>query len=477
MSPRILLYTLSVLFLRGTVALAQESPKPDQDRIIALAHEIEHEVAELRGLEILHPTPVGLKDRASLKAFLIKEAAKEMPPETLKAQERALKKLGLLPRDTDLHKLFLDLLEEQVAGFYDPAARELFLIARGGEEDAQDKAALDRMVMSHELVHALQDQHFNLQALLESIEDDDDRTAAVKSLVEGDATLAMMLMESPQAAGMKQALMLLPTTRDGLKAFMKLSGAAGADLGMPGGGLIMDAPAVIADTMIFEYMGGAKFCASLLGSKAKDGVPDFSRIDAVYRRPPLSTEQVMHPRKYSGSAPDFPQHISLDGVIRAFGEPWSVVFQNVMGELQLRSWLSDLGLKRRDRTRTHKGWDGDRYALFGRDDAPDALVWISEWDSPKDAAEFAEAARSAVQKHHQGTSPGQTTETSDASSMQVWRGTPEGPVSAVKVLGTRVVVLEDIPSSVFSGVLDAALEAAAEEIKWKDRKLDKESDR
>ncbi len=431
----------------------------------------------MRGLEILHPAPVGLKNKESLKAFLMKEAAKEMPPEKLQAQERALKKLGLLPHDTDLRKLFLDLLEEQVAGFYDPAARELFLVARGGDETDQAEAALDRMVMSHELVHALQDQHFHLQALLESVEDDDDRTAAVKSLVEGDATLAMIMMESPQAAGMKQALMLLPTTRDGLKAFMKLSGAAGEDLGMPGGGLIMDAPAVIADAMIFEYMGGAKFCASLLGSKSKGGSLDFSGIDAVYARPPLSTEQVMHPKKYRAQAPDFPQRISIHGVQQAFGNSWSLVFENVMGELQLRSWLTDLGLKRRARTRIHTGWDGDRYALFAQDGAPDALVWISEWDSPKDAAEFAEAAQSSVQKHHRGTAPKEDVSGSDAASLKVWRPGPEGPVSAVEIVGTRVVVLEDLPPSVFSSVLEAALGASAEEIKWKARKQDKESDR
>ncbi len=476
MSPSTLFRVLTVLSLLGAALAGQDTSTSPQDRVIALAREIEQDVARLRGLAILHPTPVGLKDKESLKAFLMKEAAEEMPPEKLKAQERALKKIGLLPRDTDLRQLFLELLEEQVAGFYDPAAGELFLIARGGGASEGDEAALDRLVMSHELVHALQDQHFDLDALLEAVEEDDDRAAAVKSLVEGDATLAMMLMESPRAAGIKQALMLLPTTRDGLKAFMKLSGAAGEDLGMPGGGLIMDAPSVIADTMIFEYMGGAKFCASLLTTKTDGGV-DFGRIDAVYRKPPLSTEQVMHPRKYHGSSPDLPQRIALEGIAKAFGDSWSIIFENVMGELQIRSWLTDLGLKRALRTKTHKGWDGDRYALFGREGAADALVWISEWDSPEDASEFADAARTAVQKHHRGTGPDEESSGNDDGATRIWRETPHGPVSAVKVSGTRVVIVEDIPSALFSRVLEAACVAEAREITWKDRKLDKESDR
>ncbi|MCA9322531.1 MAG: hypothetical protein KDB53_17445, partial [Planctomycetes bacterium] len=251
--------TRVLVLLLVTRILGAQTPEPavsaaenDAERI---AREIEKQVAKLRGLEFLHPTQIGVHDREELRRFLVDEMSRELPKEALLDQQRAMILLGLLPEGTQLESLILDLLSEQVAGFYDPKKKALFLIELAEGDAAGEK--LQRITMSHELVHALQDQHFDLEKLL-AIEDDDDRVTAVKSVIEGDATLAMLLFEA-KGLPVERGLTLLPTTLDGLKPMLAMAGGGG-ELGLPGGDALMSTPRVIADGLIFEYMAGAKFC-------------------------------------------------------------------------------------------------------------------------------------------------------------------------------------------------------------------------
>jgi len=90
--------------------------------------------------------------------------------------------LGLIPADTDLFELYLNLFTEQVLGLYDPETDQLYVIADRGEF-----GPLEESTLAHEYVHALQQQHFDIQSLGESAEVDLDASVALSALVEGDA--------------------------------------------------------------------------------------------------------------------------------------------------------------------------------------------------------------------------------------------------------------------------------------------------
>ena len=223
-------------------------------------------------------------------------------------------------------------------------------------------------MIAHELTHALADQHYDLDAMQKAVKKDDDRSLALSALIEGEATLAMF------GAGMDDwegdEITQLPAenlewTFNLISPFLPFMG---------GGKTLRNAPPIISESMIFPYFRGMVFCAKLTN---KGG---WAAIDEVYRNPPLSTEQILHPEKYRGKL-DLPMSIDL-GVLKP-GEGWKEVGRNVLGEMQLGVMLRKHGGKA-----AAAGWDGDRYAVFEGPDDKLGLVWLSTWDSEDDAREF-----------------------------------------------------------------------------------------
>lgn len=96
-----------------------------------------------------------------------------------------LKRMGLLPVDADYEKLLFELLSEQVAGFYDPYRKTLYVA---------DWLPLDmqRPALAHEIQHALQNQRFDLKKLARPLKSEGDRQLAQAAVVEGDGTAVMM---------------------------------------------------------------------------------------------------------------------------------------------------------------------------------------------------------------------------------------------------------------------------------------------
>ena len=224
-------------------------------------------------------------------------------------------------------------------------------------------------MIAHELTHALADQHYDLDAMQEAIKKDDDRSLALDALIEGEATLAMFGVGMDDWKG--EDIVRLPAERmeftfNLLAPFMPVMGA---------GKTLRDAPPIISESMIFPYFKGMVFCAKL----ANQG--GWAAIDDVYRNPPLSTEQILHPEKYRAK-PDFPMTIDL-GTLKP-GEGWKEVGRNVLGEMQMAIMLRKHGGKA-----AAAGWDGDRYAVFEGPKNKLGLVWLSTWDSEDDAREFA----------------------------------------------------------------------------------------
>lgn len=343
--------------------VAQDDLAADFDRVAA-------ETAEVRQLPIKAEIVETFFTQEELRADLLTMVAEDYPPEEAAADARAWTAFGLIPEGTDLAAVYVDLLTEQVAGFYDPETDRMVVIGGG------DFGALEEFTYAHEVVHALQDQHLGLGELADAdAERSDDAALAAAALYEGDATVASTdyLLANPGLAARAAAA------------------SFGAQLETP---LLDSAPAILPIGLIFPYVAGQPFVEALRG---EGGWP---AVNAAYRDLPASTEQVLHPEKYLER--DEPTAVTLPDLAPVLGAGWAVVDEDVVGELQTAVVLADLqpgeglnlatgGLNLPEGARNAAaGWDGDRYALWGNGEQ-EVLVWQSVWDSDEEAVAFSRA--------------------------------------------------------------------------------------
>ncbi|HYC76816.1 MAG TPA: hypothetical protein VEI02_04220 [Planctomycetota bacterium] len=395
------------------VADAQTDPTPDtrpSDRAQAIAARISTEVETVRGLPFKAPPKIGLYRTDELRAFIIKAFERDLPPAKLAATERSLKALRLLPADYDLGAGLLELLTEQIAGFYDPVTKELRLIDRSGEPEGSSAAIdamlkgmgmdMDAITMAHELTHALQDQHFPLLRLPLDLEGEDDLAAASQATVEGDATVAMMAWTFSRNGGRFDQI---------FNPVVGRAAAGSMDLkSLPGGAKLAECPPYLRESLIFPYIAGMTFCLDVARASKS-----FAPIDAALAAPPRSTEQILHAEKLDGAKRDDPQRLELPDLAPHLPPGYRLLTTNVLGEAGCRVLFADeLGARAaaesapaesRSRTAERRaaqarakaaaavaaGWDGDRYAVYVKDGAPDVLVWLSVWDTAEDRAEAA----------------------------------------------------------------------------------------
>jgi len=172
-------------------AQATKKPPPSPEELLKTADELVKQVAALRQLTVRAPVKRGVLGREAIKAKLRDQIARQYTSEEIRIEGSVLKALGLLPPDLDYEKLQLELLMEQVAGFYDPWGKQLY-IADWLPLEMQAPA------LAHEIAHALQDQHFDLKKFVAPAHDQSDRQLARSALVEGDGTGVMLEFASHQ---------------------------------------------------------------------------------------------------------------------------------------------------------------------------------------------------------------------------------------------------------------------------------------
>jgi hypothetical protein len=284
-----------------------------------------------------------------------------------------LELLGLLPPGSDLGAQLRTILTSQVVGFFDPERETLVLV------DATDlpSSLAAETVMVHELGHLVQHAHFDLARLVP--EDPlSDRAVAIHALVEGDATLVMLrhlLGGGNEEQAVLASLLAAPA---GLRDM--LAGELGP--GLDG------APAYLREGLVFPYLQGLLFCAAVRDAGGQE------LLDHAFREnPPRSSEQILHPEKWLGGT-DPPIEIALPDLTALLEAPRRTA--GTLGEHDVRLLLAER-LPDADPAALRaasEGWGGDAFALYG--DAPDdLLVWVTEWDTPEDAAEFRALAAEA----------------------------------------------------------------------------------
>jgi hypothetical protein len=321
-------------------------------------------VAEIRGLSPKAEVTRTTIDEAALRELLEEITAADHPPEEVAATEQLYRGLGLLGPDQSLSAVTGELLGDQIAGFYRTDSGELYVVSRSG-----GVGAIEKVIFAHEYDHALQDQHFDLEAITGDAFTEGDRALARTALIEGDGTLLMSLW-----------------TREHL-SIAELLELVGMAVGPSQEGLDR-APPFVRETLLFPYGAGLNF---VTGLQLEGG---WEAVDRAFASPPDSTEQILHPEKYA--AREAPVDVSLPADLAArMGDGWTQTIDDTFGEFQIGAWLRALGVPAEAATDAAAGWGGDRIALLEGPDDAWAIVWETAWDTQDDAQQFATAAQVA----------------------------------------------------------------------------------
>jgi hypothetical protein len=442
--------------------------------IVAATTEVLKETSEIRELAILRPVKSGAQSREAIEQMLVKNLNEQVTPAEMHATELALRKFGLAPKDFQYRSFIIKLLTEQVAGYYDPRSQR-FHLADWLEVEGQ------KPVMSHELTHALQDQHFNLRRFEKWPHGDSDAQLAAHSLIEGDATLEMTIYMA------KNPMVALAFSRS------LLSGVATEQYNQ--------APRAMRESLIFPYLQGSEWATQLF---KKGG---WAMVSAAFTKLPLSTEQIMHAEKYFNYErpvkvvlPDLTSLLNKEqtadskrqtaetgqratgtagvpparrraGSTRALSvkpttdhrplatASWHHVDSDVNGEWTYYLVLDQFLNAPAESKRAVAGWAGDRYALYEGPNDQVLLAQLTAWDSENDAREFFDAYVKRTSLRYPDAKVIETaTQNSklETRNLYSWQ-TSEGAVT-VELRGSRVAILEGVPDGVDASVLMRGLD-------------------
>ena len=334
------------------LAATQQAGSQLAPELAALVADLGPKVAVWRGLEPWD-VPATLMTPEEFEVWLPAKFEEEFPAEEAASDQLEWELLGLIRPEQSLYELRLALYTERAAGFYDSEAEEIVII---GDHDA----AAPRLVatLAHEYVHALQDRAFDLDALEDSIDDNQDALIALRALVEGDATVAGILYAE--------------------RMLRREELAKPSSAGQPPDDAFSKSPAALQAILIFPYVAGQTYVATLLG----DG---WKAVDAAYARLPASTEQVLHPEKYAAN--EAPLEVDLPSLTGVLPAGWSEVRRDVVGEFMVSVLLGG-GNARSAAAGAAAGWGGDAYALYRNQRGLGLLAMKFRWDTEHDLDEF-----------------------------------------------------------------------------------------
>ena len=313
----------------------------------ALAASLLPELATRAGMELVSPVRLETRSRAELVRYLEAKLDEELPVEEARAIVEVYAFLGLVPADLDLRAVLLELYTEQVAGFYEPDSTALFVM------DDQPRQQLQALLV-HELVHAVQDQTADLDALTDA-DLGNDRATAAQAAIEGHATLVMFEYFLSEQAGAPVDLgqiedfgaQMRPVLSAMNDQFPALAGA----------------PRVVRESLLFPYVDGASYVQRLW----RGG----ERIAPFGDHLPQSTEQVL----VSGAAEPLTIRLDTDEATK--------VHEDVLGRLELGIFLEDVAALPAtgpgSAAAIADAWDGDKYVLAVAADGLTGLALVVVW--------------------------------------------------------------------------------------------------
>lgn len=379
--PRIFVVLLALASLAATAILdAQQSTAPAKSdppssttnaEFVAAADEVLQQMSEITGLKLRAPLKKSLRSREQIRAYVVNEMKEDKDQAERYAGQRSAEAFGLLPKGFDLDAFMVDLLTEQIAGLYDPKAHEFYVAD-------WIPAADQKMVMAHELTHALQDQHFQIDDWAKAARPNDDAELARESVLEGSAMAAMVdyLLQ-----GTGRSLQDLPDIDPSM-----LIGD------MESTPMLKKAPPFLKDALIFPYLDGLNFSAAVLRPKG------WSALSEIFANPPVSTQQILHPALYL--AGKTPPKVTLPSMDKEVGADWTRLEENIMGEFGWKEVLKQF-LSEERATPVSSTWSDDRYVVYEQKKTK-RLLLIARLDlaTDGDAERFFTAYSEALKKKY-----------------------------------------------------------------------------
>jgi hypothetical protein len=330
------------------------------------------DLERLRGKKFLRPVEVRVSSKEELLTYIKLREDKTTPPEQFAADELIAKLLGALAPDVDLRARMYAMLEAQVGGFYDPDSDSFSLmewVPRG----------LTKIILAHELDHALDDQLADIDGTLKKIGDRTDAILAYHSVVEGSGTAVMT--QWMLQAGDSSSMASLSESQQ--KEILSMA----------------NAPEWLWKPMMGLYTVGAAFLGKTSSWATAGAKPlDPTALETAFREPPRSTEQVLHPDKYwNETQRDEPRRIRFETDKL---KDWKVRREDTLGELLIAIVTTPPALRNqtdfanpmallgiRFTNEIAAGWGGDGLLLL--ENGPARLLrWVTVWDTEKDAGEF-----------------------------------------------------------------------------------------
>jgi hypothetical protein len=343
------------------LAGAAFAAEPDASTIDTLRRRI----GAVRGVGVA-PVEFRSMDPAAAVAYQRQVYNSVMTEDDWLHQGLVLAALGLIDDGRRYQDVVLGMVEFGVSGFYDPLSDVFVTVARPGDDLA--------LILGHELVHALQDQAFDLGPYLAPHAMSHDASLAFAALMEGDATFTERWV-SQGRAGRRAPLRGVPWQ-------------LWPD--QPAPEVPDQLPIGLVELQMFQYTVGSAFVQHL---QTQGG---WAAVNGAYRDPPASTEQVLHPERLRRDLPTV-IHLpttALDGVVPGLRG----VVSDTVGELTLVTMLRASGAP--DPLGAADGWDGDRLVVLEGPDGRSVAAWRTRWDSEADAA----VARDALAHHFGSTS-------------------------------------------------------------------------
>jgi hypothetical protein len=335
--------------------------------ILMQMNAIQRQVIDLRGLQPTGDVTRALLSPEELRQRVIDDFVADYTAEEAADDVIELAALGLVEPGFDMRSFYIELLSEQIAGFYDNETREMYVVQGKGFFGPE------RLTYAHEYTHVLQDQTYDIENGLnyndDSCEADTERCAAIQSLIEGDASLTELtwFYEFSTAADQREIVEFYNSyespTYDSAPPFMR-------------------------QDFVFPYNNGLIFVQALFDEGG------WEAVDAAYQDLPVSTEQILHPERYPA---DTPIPVELPDLLPVLGDGWRELSRNVMGE-----WYTYLILgygidpaaqiNDEDAAEAAAGWGGDSYLVYYNDaTAQTVVVMRTLWESTTDSAQFMDA--------------------------------------------------------------------------------------
>jgi hypothetical protein len=343
----------------------------------AQADAIERGIQRVRELDFTSAVPIVVRTPDQARRLIDAEISRDQTDEQLRIGGISGAMTGLYPSGIDLKADALKFLSSQIIGFYEPHQKEMVIVKGGFGEQILSGGHLtnrqEQMVLAHELTHALQDQHFGVDRMIKRVKDNDDRALALKAVLEGDATIAGAGYVAGRLDDANLALIV----------------ASLADLPEKTAAQSPGVPLGILAPVSFQYADGVRFVAT---AWRRGG---WNAVDALYRDPPQSTQQIMQPELYF-EHPSPPAQIKISGY-DAMLPGWKKVDDDSYGELLLRVILRRNLPPHAPALETLPRWAGDRIITLQKGSAL-TLIWIVAFHDGAAAAQFASVYDSILER-------------------------------------------------------------------------------